>query len=163
MRTLVAADCEPIEQETIEWGNRPAIVALILSGNGFLATLFTLIVFVAHNNTPVVKSSTRELTYIIFLGISSIVNLSLSVRLSLSDAHLTRKVFALIEIVREIRRECKPSYCFLHRIHGFCSAFMLANSEGLDLDQRLGFVTNFQRYQMCVGKQFLHQDEATIL
>ncbi|CAG0892546.1 unnamed protein product [Darwinula stevensoni] len=61
-------DCEPIEQETIEWGNRPAIVALILSGNGFLATLFTLVVFVAHNNTPVVKSSTRELTYIIFLG-----------------------------------------------------------------------------------------------
>lgn len=31
-------------------------------------TLFTMIVFIKHNNTPVVKSSTRELSYMIMIG-----------------------------------------------------------------------------------------------
>lgn len=39
------------------------------SGAGILATLFTLKVFLQHNNTPVVKASGRELTYLLLLGI----------------------------------------------------------------------------------------------
>lgn len=39
-----------------------------ISVAGAVATLFAMIVFIKHNNTPVVKSSTRELSYAIFLG-----------------------------------------------------------------------------------------------
>lgn len=35
---------------------------------GFLATLAAMVIFIRHNDTPVVKSSTRELSYIILVG-----------------------------------------------------------------------------------------------
>jgi hypothetical protein len=41
-----------------------------LSVVGLLATLATAAVFAWHNNTPVVKASTRELTYIILVGMA---------------------------------------------------------------------------------------------
>ncbi|TKR93574.1 hypothetical protein L596_008000 [Steinernema carpocapsae] len=45
------------------------IVALGFAGFGIIATGLTIIVFLHHNQTPVVKSTTRELSYIILSGI----------------------------------------------------------------------------------------------
>lgn len=35
---------------------------------GIIATIFTMVIFIRHNNTPVVKASTRELSYMIMFG-----------------------------------------------------------------------------------------------
>lgn len=46
-----------------------AIGALSFSSLGICATLFTMIVFIKYNNTPVVKASGRELSYVLLVGI----------------------------------------------------------------------------------------------
>ncbi|CAG0891256.1 unnamed protein product [Cyprideis torosa] len=62
--------CEAIDVEMIQWEDTPAIITIILSVHGLLATVFAAVVFICYNNTPVVKSSTRELSYTIFTGIA---------------------------------------------------------------------------------------------
>ena len=56
--------------ENIKWNDREAIAAISLAIVGLLATTATAAVFAWHNDTPVVKASTRELTYIILAGMS---------------------------------------------------------------------------------------------
>ena len=63
-------DCEEIDAEHIKWSDSEAIAAVTLSVVGLLATLATAAIFAYHNNTPVVKASTRELTYLILVGMS---------------------------------------------------------------------------------------------
>lgn len=46
-----------------------AIAAMSISTVGIIATLFTVVVFIKHNNTPVVKASGRELSYVLLVGI----------------------------------------------------------------------------------------------
>lgn len=41
------------------------MLALVFASLGILCTLFIIAVFLNHNATPVVKSTTRELSYII--------------------------------------------------------------------------------------------------
>ena len=62
--------CEPIVPELISWADDSSISSLVLAALGFLATLFSTGVFAWNNRTPIVKASTRELTYIIFAGMS---------------------------------------------------------------------------------------------
>ncbi|GJQ77084.1 hypothetical protein Trydic_g23655 [Trypoxylus dichotomus] len=50
------------------WHDPEAMTTLALSIIGFIAATYSLIIFVKYNNTPVVKSSTRELSYIILVG-----------------------------------------------------------------------------------------------
>ena len=59
---------------------------------GMIATLWVTLVFVRHNNTPVVKASTRELSYLILLGIfiSYITTFPLVAKPSLVTCYLTR-------------------------------------------------------------------------
>ena len=64
------AECEEIAAEFNKWSDGASIAAVTLSLLGLLATLATAIVFAWHNNTPVVKASTRELTYIILFGMA---------------------------------------------------------------------------------------------
>lgn len=52
----------------MQWGDTEAIVAISFSVLGFLTTGLVFAVFVRHNDTPVVKSSTRELCYLILMG-----------------------------------------------------------------------------------------------
>ncbi|UYV79812.1 GRM1 [Cordylochernes scorpioides] len=52
----------------MQWTDTSAIVALAIAMLGFTATCFCMAVFVRHNETPVVKASTRELSYIIMVG-----------------------------------------------------------------------------------------------
>ncbi|XP_071549706.1 metabotropic glutamate receptor 5-like isoform X2 [Panulirus ornatus] len=60
--------CDAIPVDHIKWDDTEAIVALTLASLGFLATCFTMATFLKFNHTPVVKASTRELSYIIFVG-----------------------------------------------------------------------------------------------
>lgn len=54
--------------EHVQWSNTQSVVAISIAIFGFICTLFAMTVFIRHNNTPVVKASTRELSYIIFVG-----------------------------------------------------------------------------------------------
>lgn len=46
-----------------------AIGAISLSIVGIIITLFVVIVFARHNNTPIVKAAGRELSYVLLSGI----------------------------------------------------------------------------------------------
>ncbi|XP_048507154.1 metabotropic glutamate receptor 1-like [Athalia rosae] len=63
-------ECYVIPVEYMSWGDAEAIVAMGFSAIGLLATFATCRIFVSHNNTPVVKASTRELSYLILAGIT---------------------------------------------------------------------------------------------
>ncbi|XP_041353845.1 metabotropic glutamate receptor 5-like isoform X2 [Gigantopelta aegis] len=63
--------CEQIPVESITWDSTEAIVAMTVACVGMFFTFWILIVFIRHNDTPVVKASTRELSYIILLGITT--------------------------------------------------------------------------------------------
>ncbi|KAI9554763.1 glutamate receptor [Daphnia sinensis] len=67
---LQTNECVEITAEFGKWSDVQSIVAVTLSVVGLLATLATAAVFAWHNNTPVVKASTRELTYIILVGMA---------------------------------------------------------------------------------------------
>ena len=67
--TLLAA-CYVIPVEHMEWNDAEAIVAMSAAAIGLLATFLTCHVFIRHNNTPVVKASTRELSYLILAGMT---------------------------------------------------------------------------------------------
>lgn len=61
--------CRMIKIEHMNWHFTEAIVAIVMACVGILTTCFVAIVFIRYNNTPVVKASTRELSYIILGGI----------------------------------------------------------------------------------------------
>ncbi|XP_032650424.1 metabotropic glutamate receptor 1 isoform X1 [Chelonoidis abingdonii] len=61
--------CEPITVKYLEWSNIESIVAVVFSCLGILVTMFVTLIFVLYRDTPVVKSSSRELCYIILAGI----------------------------------------------------------------------------------------------
>ncbi|XP_076047779.1 metabotropic glutamate receptor 1-like isoform X5 [Oratosquilla oratoria] len=60
--------CDPRPVEHSLWTDDSSLVSLCLGTLGFLATSFTMGVFIRYNHTPVVKASTRELSYLIFFG-----------------------------------------------------------------------------------------------
>nr|XP_015824998.2 metabotropic glutamate receptor 1 isoform X1 [Nothobranchius furzeri]XP_054597741.1 metabotropic glutamate receptor 1 isoform X1 [Nothobranchius furzeri] len=61
--------CEPIPLHYLEWSNPESIIQVVFSCLGILVTSFVAFVFVLYRDTPVVKSSSRELCYIILAGI----------------------------------------------------------------------------------------------
>ncbi|NXG54181.1 GRM1 protein, partial [Hemiprocne comata] len=61
--------CQPIPVKYLQWSNIESIVAVVFSCLGILVTMFVTLIFVLYRDTPVVKSSSRELCYIILAGI----------------------------------------------------------------------------------------------
>ncbi|KAJ8399428.1 hypothetical protein AAFF_G00411400 [Aldrovandia affinis] len=61
--------CEPIHLKYVQWSDPESIVAVVFSCLGILVTMFVTFIFVLYRDTPVVKSSSRELCYIILAGI----------------------------------------------------------------------------------------------
>ena len=94
--------CVMIEIEHIQWGDTQAVVAMVFAFVGIFATSCVAIVFIRHNNTSIVKASTRELSYIILFGItmSYIATFPLVAKPSQVTCYLARIVpglsFALI-------------------------------------------------------------------
>lgn len=66
---LYIAACHRILTDHMDWDDTEAIVAITMACVGILTTLWLCLVFITHNDTPVVKASTRELSYIIMIGI----------------------------------------------------------------------------------------------
>ncbi|KAG8290470.1 Metabotropic glutamate receptor 1 [Homalodisca vitripennis] len=62
--------CDQIPIEFVKWSDTEAVVSIAFSCLGFLSTFLTASVFVRYNDTPVVKSSTRELSYMIIAGMT---------------------------------------------------------------------------------------------
>ncbi|KAJ8009634.1 hypothetical protein DPEC_G00090950 [Dallia pectoralis] len=61
--------CESLPLMYLDWSDVESIVAVCLSCVGILVTLWVTLVFVLYRDTPVVKSSSRELCYIILFGV----------------------------------------------------------------------------------------------
>lgn len=54
----------------LSWSDPEAIVSMVFAAMGLSSTLLSLVVFTKYKNTPVVKSSTRELCFIILAGMA---------------------------------------------------------------------------------------------
>ncbi|XP_034999407.1 metabotropic glutamate receptor 1 isoform X1 [Hippoglossus stenolepis] len=63
------AGCQPLPLRYLDWADVESIVAVAFSCLGILITSFVTFVFIQYRDTPVVKSSSRELCYIILAGI----------------------------------------------------------------------------------------------
>ncbi|XP_051501453.1 metabotropic glutamate receptor 1-like isoform X1 [Myxocyprinus asiaticus] len=63
------AECMPLPLRYLEWSSVESIIAVVFSCLGILVTLFVTLIFIQYRDTPVVKSSSRELCYIILAGI----------------------------------------------------------------------------------------------
>ncbi|XP_075869640.1 metabotropic glutamate receptor 1-like isoform X2 [Nelusetta ayraudi] len=61
--------CQPLPLRYLDWADVESIVAVVFSCVGILITSFVTFVFIQYRDTPVVKSSSRELCYIILAGI----------------------------------------------------------------------------------------------
>eukprot|EP00062_Callorhinchus_milii_P001951 gi/632937633/ref/XP_007900488.1/ PREDICTED: metabotropic glutamate receptor 5 [Callorhinchus milii] len=61
--------CDKIPVEYLRWGEPEPIAAVVFACLGLLATMFVMFIFMVYRDTPVVKSSSRELCYIILVGI----------------------------------------------------------------------------------------------
>ncbi|CAB0028906.1 unnamed protein product [Trichogramma brassicae] len=61
--------CRDIPEEFLKLESGWAIGAMSFSSTGILVTCFVVGVFIKHNDTPIVRASGRELSYILLLGI----------------------------------------------------------------------------------------------
>ncbi|KAJ0023883.1 hypothetical protein NQD34_003782 [Periophthalmus magnuspinnatus] len=61
--------CYDLPEEYIRWEDAWAIGPVTISCLGILCTLSVIVVFFRNNETPVVKASGRELSYILLLGV----------------------------------------------------------------------------------------------
>ncbi|XP_068084328.1 metabotropic glutamate receptor 3 [Anabrus simplex] len=61
--------CVPIPEEFIDFQNPWAIGAMAVASLGILLTVFVALIFWTYNDTPVIKASGRELSYLLLLGI----------------------------------------------------------------------------------------------
>ncbi|CAL2029264.1 unnamed protein product [Caenorhabditis brenneri] len=86
--------CEDIIPEVVSWTSFGHILALVLAVTGIITSLATLVVFLRHNSTPVVKSTTRELSYIILSGLVACyaVSFALLATPSTSSCFITRVI-----------------------------------------------------------------------
>ncbi|KAJ8395356.1 hypothetical protein AAFF_G00033410 [Aldrovandia affinis] len=61
--------CRPIPIVKLEWSSAWALIPIFIAVLGILATLFVVVTFVRYNDTPIVKASGRELSYVLLTGI----------------------------------------------------------------------------------------------
>nr|XP_046194850.1 metabotropic glutamate receptor 7 isoform X2 [Oncorhynchus gorbuscha] len=61
--------CQPIPIVKLEWHSPWAVIPVFLAMLGIIATIFVMATFVRHNDTPIVRASGRELSYVLLTGI----------------------------------------------------------------------------------------------
>lgn len=61
--------CQPIPIIKLEWSSPWAVIPVLLAIMGIMATLFVVVTFIRYNDTPIVKASGRELSYVLLTGI----------------------------------------------------------------------------------------------
>uniref|UniRef100_A0A667X6F0 Glutamate metabotropic receptor 8 n=1 Tax=Myripristis murdjan TaxID=586833 RepID=A0A667X6F0_9TELE len=61
--------CVPIPIIKLEWHSPWAIIPVFISMLGIIATSFVIVTFVRYNDTPIVRASGREMSYVLLTGI----------------------------------------------------------------------------------------------
>ncbi|XP_032406281.1 metabotropic glutamate receptor 7-like [Xiphophorus hellerii] len=61
--------CRPIPIIKLEWHSPWAVIPVLLAMLGIIATIFVMATFVRYNDTPIVRASGRELSYVLLTGI----------------------------------------------------------------------------------------------
>ncbi|XP_013864987.1 metabotropic glutamate receptor 4 [Austrofundulus limnaeus] len=61
--------CVPIPIVKLEWSSPWAVIPVLIAVSGIIATLFVVVTFIRYNDTPIVKASGRELSYVLLTGI----------------------------------------------------------------------------------------------
>uniref|UniRef100_A0A672REB4 Metabotropic glutamate receptor 8-like n=1 Tax=Sinocyclocheilus grahami TaxID=75366 RepID=A0A672REB4_SINGR len=61
--------CQPIPIIKLEWYSPWAVAPVFIAILGILATTFVVVTFVRHNDTPIVRASGREMSYLLLTGI----------------------------------------------------------------------------------------------
>ncbi|XP_062315332.1 metabotropic glutamate receptor 4-like [Osmerus eperlanus] len=61
--------CQPIPIVKLEWNSPWAVIPVLIAILGIMATLFVVVTFIRYNDTPIVKASGRELSYVLLTGI----------------------------------------------------------------------------------------------
>lgn len=91
------AGCQPLPLKYLDWADVESIVAVVFSCVGILITSFVTFVFIQYRDTPVVKSSSRELCYIILAGIflGYICPFTLIARPTVASCYLQRLLVGL--------------------------------------------------------------------
>ncbi|XP_038160133.1 metabotropic glutamate receptor 1 isoform X1 [Cyprinodon tularosa] len=89
--------CQPLPLKYLDWADVESIVAVVFSCVGILITSFVTFIFIQYRDTPVVKSSSRELCYIILAGIflGYICPFTLIARPTVTSCYLQRLLVGL--------------------------------------------------------------------
>ncbi|XP_061602335.1 metabotropic glutamate receptor 1 isoform X2 [Cololabis saira] len=89
--------CQPLPLKYLDWADVESIVAVVFSCVGILITSFVTFVFIQYRDTPVVKSSSKELCYIILAGIfmGYICPFTLIARPTVASCYLQRLLVGL--------------------------------------------------------------------
>ncbi|XP_056380979.1 metabotropic glutamate receptor 7 [Hyla sarda] len=61
--------CDPIPIIKLEWHSPWAVIPVFLAMLGIIATIFVMATFIRYNDTPIVRASGRELSYVLLTGI----------------------------------------------------------------------------------------------
>ncbi|MEQ2207249.1 Metabotropic glutamate receptor 7, partial [Xenoophorus captivus] len=61
--------CQHIPIIKLEWHSPWAVIPVFLAMLGIIATIFVMATFIRYNNTPIVRASGRELSYVLLTGI----------------------------------------------------------------------------------------------
>ncbi|CAM4627954.1 unnamed protein product [Leuciscus chuanchicus] len=61
--------CQPTPIVKLEWSSPWAVIPVLIAIVGIMATLFVVVTFIRYNDTPIVKASGRELSYVLLTGI----------------------------------------------------------------------------------------------
>lgn len=61
--------CVQIPIVKLEWSSPWAVIPVLIAVVGIMATSFVVVTFIRHNDTPIVKASGRELSYVLLTGI----------------------------------------------------------------------------------------------
>lgn len=94
---LLFPGCQPLPLKYLDWADVESMVAVAFSCVGILITSFVTFVFIQYRDTPVVKSSSRELCYIILAGIflGYICPFTLIARPTVASCYLQRLLVGL--------------------------------------------------------------------
>lgn len=63
------ASCYDLQLRYIQWGSVFAIIPIVIALLGILLTSFVIFIFIRYSDTPIVKASGRELSFILLGGI----------------------------------------------------------------------------------------------
>ncbi|XP_062848352.1 glutamate receptor, metabotropic 8b isoform X2 [Trichomycterus rosablanca] len=61
--------CQPIPIIKLEWHSAWAVVPVFVAILGILTTTFVIVTFIRYNDTPIVRASGREMSYVLLTGI----------------------------------------------------------------------------------------------